>query len=51
MRDPLDEEIPLIKAFMQPFVAEHGDGPIGVWEVPGVGDVAFMEQQGNGRPQ
>ena len=50
-REPLPEEIPLIKAFMQPFIAEHGDGPLGMWDVPGVGDVDFSQMDGNGKGQ
>ena len=46
MREPLPEELPHIRAFL----LEHGEIN-GVCEVPGVGDVAFMEQAGNGRPQ
>jgi hypothetical protein len=42
-RDPRPEEIPLIKAFIR----DQGEVN-GVCEVPGVGDVFFMEQIGNG---
>ncbi|HEU4682816.1 MAG TPA: hypothetical protein VFS51_13850 [Gemmatimonadales bacterium] len=45
-REPARNELPLIKAFL----LENGEIN-GVVEVPGVGDVFFMEQVGNGQPQ
>lgn len=47
-REPTNTELPHILAFMQPFIKGHGDGPLGLWNVPGVGEVSFSDMGGNG---
>jgi hypothetical protein len=52
MREPTEVELPHIHEYMkQLWLPDIGDYAVGDYEVPNVGLVLFMEQQGNGKPQ
>lgn len=53
MREPSTDELPHIHAFMRAnlWLPDLKDYAVGDYEVPGVGLVVFMTQQGNGKPQ
>ena len=50
-REPLPQEIPLIKSVHAAVHRRAWRRLIGLWDVPGVGDVSFAQMDGNGKGQ